>query len=242
MVRRRRDQGYPGCGIAGRRHPGIDLPAGKVSALTGLGPLRHLDLDLGGTVEISGGNAESSRCHLFYGTVIDGSEALLVLSALSGIGLAADGVHGAGQRLMRLRGERAVGHRPCLEAFYDRFLTLRLLQRNRRTCRDDLKQGPEGVGSLLVVHQGRVLAKELIISRAHCPLQRDDRLRTVQMVLFVGAASKRMESDGVQLRVHCQAKGIKPLVVAKLHVFPDLLHPDAADPADRAGEITVDYI
>ena len=213
-----------------------------MSALSGLRALRHLDLDLGGAVEIGGGNAESSGSHLLHGTVPNGSEALLILAAFSGVRLSADGVHGAGQRLMRFRGKRAVGHRPCLEAFYDRLLALRLLHRDRGAGRDDLKQGPEGVRTLLIIHQSCVLLKELIISRAHRPLQGHDRLGTVQMIFFVGTASKRMEADGVQLCVHCKAKGIKSLVMAKLHVFPDLFHPDPADSADRTGKAAVDHI
>ena len=48
MMRRRGDQGNPRCRTAGLRHAVGHLRAGQMSALAGLGTLRHLDLDLFG--------------------------------------------------------------------------------------------------------------------------------------------------------------------------------------------------
>ena len=50
VVGRRGDQGDTGGGAAGLGDPGIDLLAGQMPALSGLGPLGHFDLDLLGAV------------------------------------------------------------------------------------------------------------------------------------------------------------------------------------------------
>ena len=58
-----------------------------------------------------------------------------VLAALAGVALAADAVHGDGQRLVRLLADRAVRHRARLEALHDRLDRLDLLDRHRRARR-----------------------------------------------------------------------------------------------------------
>ena len=211
-------------------------------ALSGLCTLGHFDLDLLRTVQVSACDAKSPGSYLLYGAVIDGSEPFLILPAFTGVGLAADRVHGTGQRLMRFCGERSIGHGPCLEPFYDRFLTLRLLQRHSRSCRHDLKQSPQRMRPLFIINQRCILTEEFVISRAHCSLQCDDGLRTVQMIFLVRTAAQGMEAHGIQFCVDVQSQRIEPLVMAKLHVFSDLLHPDPADSADSAGKVTVDYV
>src|SRR3978361_926149 len=48
----------------GPRHPRVDLAAGQLATLTGLGPLRHLDLDVIGVDQVLAGDAEPAAGHL----------------------------------------------------------------------------------------------------------------------------------------------------------------------------------
>ena len=89
-----------------------DLDAGKLTALAGLRPLGHLDLELPAIVEIFGVDAEPRRGHLLdrrRGVVAVGPERIAgrVLAALSRIRLGADAVHGDGQGLVGFGAQRA---------------------------------------------------------------------------------------------------------------------------------------
>ena len=67
VVRRRGDEAHAGNGVA---HPGddlIDLVAGELAALAGLGALGHLDLEFVGVDEVVGRNAEAARGYLLDG-------------------------------------------------------------------------------------------------------------------------------------------------------------------------------
>ena len=107
VMRRRRDEAD-----ARRRMPHlgdrrVDLVAGQLSALAGLGTLRHLDLDHVGVDEILRRHAEAARGHLLDGrahAVAVGHRLVAVglLAALAGVRLAADAVHGDGERRVRL--------------------------------------------------------------------------------------------------------------------------------------------
>src|SRR3546814_11621673 len=91
----------------------MDLAAVQLAALAGLGALGHLDLDVVGVGEVPRRDPEAPRRHLLDGAAPLGVvEALCVLAALTGVGLAADAVHGAGERLVRLHRDRPVAHGP----------------------------------------------------------------------------------------------------------------------------------
>ena len=64
VVRRRRDQGDAGRGVAQAGDLERDLEAGQLAALAGLGTLGDLDLELAGSVQVLGGDAEAARGHL----------------------------------------------------------------------------------------------------------------------------------------------------------------------------------
>ena len=67
MMRRWRNQGYSWCGVSRLCHPGIYFFPWQMSALSRLCALCHLDLDLLGTDQVSGGHAKASRSHLLNG-------------------------------------------------------------------------------------------------------------------------------------------------------------------------------
>src|SRR3954449_8765757 len=103
--------------MPGLGDPRIDLGTGQLSALTGLGALRHLDLNVVGVGEVVAGNAEPAGRDL-----LDGRPALWVvqpvgvLAALAGVALAAEAFHRDRERLVCLGADRAVGHGPRGEA------------------------------------------------------------------------------------------------------------------------------
>src|SRR6185503_6949418 len=85
-----------------------------------------------------------------------------VLAALAGVRLAADPVHGDGQRLVRLLADGAIGHGAGREALEDRLHGLDLVERDRRAVGAQLDQPAErGELTALVVDELRVLAEDL---------------------------------------------------------------------------------
>ena len=117
----------------------VDLVAGQLAALAGLGALRHLDLEVVGIDQVFGGDAEAAgrdlldrRAHRI--AVGQRLEAVGFLAALAGVRLAADAVHGDGERGVRLAADRAEAHRAGGEALDDLRRRLDLVER-RSACR-----------------------------------------------------------------------------------------------------------
>ena len=140
VVRRRRDQADARRRVARLRDRLVDLVAGQLPAFAGLGALRDLDLQLVGVDQIPAGHAEAPRRHLLDRAALrvavrQRGEAARVLAALAGVALAADPVHRDRQRLVRVEGDRAVGHRAGAEAAHDARRRLDLLERHRLAAR-----------------------------------------------------------------------------------------------------------
>src|SRR6185437_5071574 len=117
------------------RDPWIHLGARQLPALAGLRALRHLDLQLPSIDEVFARDAEAARGDLLDRRVLrvpvrQGSIALRILAPLARIAASADSVHGDRERLVRFLADRAVRHRPRLEAVHDRLDGLDLLERN----------------------------------------------------------------------------------------------------------------
>ena len=121
VVRRRRDQPHARRRVAHLGDGGVDLVAGQLAAFAGLGALRHLDLHHVGVDEVLRRHAEAARRHLLDGrahriAVGQRLEAVRLLAALAGVRLAADAVHGDGERGVRLAADRAEAHGAGREA------------------------------------------------------------------------------------------------------------------------------
>ena len=101
------------------------------------------------------------------------------------------------------------------------------------------EEPPQGVGTGLVVHHGCIFLKSLIVAVLCGLLEGDDGGRIVEVVLLVPAAPKPVEAGAVQGSVHAQVQWVEGLVVAGDHVVIDILHADAAHPADCVGKILV---
>ncbi len=70
VVRRRADQADTRGGVAGLGDPGIDLVGRQLAALTGLGALGHLDLDVVGVGQVLAGDAEAAAGDLLDGRAL----------------------------------------------------------------------------------------------------------------------------------------------------------------------------
>ena len=136
VVRRRRNQAHAGHRVAHARDDFVHLVAGQLAAFAGLRALRHLDLQFVGVDQVVGGDAEARRGHLLDGAAAQiavriGLEARFVFAAFAGVRLAADAVHGDGQRLVRFLADRAERHGAGREALDDLLRRLDFFERNR---------------------------------------------------------------------------------------------------------------
>src|SRR5205807_3657596 len=139
----------------------VDLVPGQLAALSGLGTLGDLDLQLGRVGQVVDGHSEARRGDLLDGTatpvaVAVAGVAALVLAALAGVRLAADTVHGDGEGLVRLGADRTERHGPGGEALDDVARRLHLLQRHRQPGRLQLHQTAQRLQllALVVDHRG----------------------------------------------------------------------------------------
>ena len=148
---------------------------GQLAAFAGLGALGHLDLQLLGVDQVFAGDAEAARGDLLDGAVLrvavgQRHVARRVFAALAGVALAADAVHGDGQRLVRFLADRAVGHRAGLEALHDALDRLDFVDAER-ACRGLNSNRPRSVQRLLglVVDQLGVFLEDLVVAGAARP-------------------------------------------------------------------------
>ena len=112
VVRRRRDQADARLGVAQARDQRIDLVAGQLAALAGLGALGDLDLQHLGVDQVGGRDAEAAGGHLLDLGRALGAVACGVLAALAGIAARAKAVHAGGQGFVRL-GDSAPSDMPA---------------------------------------------------------------------------------------------------------------------------------
>ena len=137
VVRRRRDQRDAGRGVP---QPGDfvrHLVAGQLPAFARLGALGHLDLQDLGVGQVFDRHAEPAAGHLLDAAIerVAVGQRLVadrVLAAFARVGVAAQPVHGDGQRLMGLGADRAVRHGAGVETLDDLAGRLDFVQRHRR--------------------------------------------------------------------------------------------------------------
>src|SRR6185312_3370118 len=104
--------------------------AGELTALAGLRPLRHLDLQLVGVREVVDVDAETARRNLLDLRAALVAEPRRVLAALAGVRAAADPVHRDREVLVRLARERAQRHCTGREPLHDLGRGLDLVDRD----------------------------------------------------------------------------------------------------------------
>ena len=173
---------------------GYTFAPGQLPALARLRPLRHLDLQVVGVHQVLRRDAEAPGGHLLDRRTAEvavgvGGEAIGVLAAFTGVGLAADPVHRDGEVLVRLGRDRAVGHRAGGEALDDLADRLDLVDRHGRArALAQLEQAAQrGEARRLRVDQRRVLLVDVVALGARRVLELEHRLRVEQVVLALAA-------------------------------------------------------
>jgi hypothetical protein len=182
----------------------VDLVAGQLAALAGLGALGHLDLQLVGVDQVVDRHAEAAGGHLLDRRAAVVGEAPRVLAALAGVRAAAEAVHRPGERLVRLGGDRPERHRAGGEALDDLLGRLDLLERHGRAAAAELHEPAQRRAARRVVVDLRgvlvVLLLGRAVGRADRVLQQGDRLGVPHVALAV-AAPRVDAADGQQVLV-----------------------------------------
>ena len=164
-------------------------------------------------------------------------EAVALLAALAGVGLAADPVHRHRQRGVRLAADRAEAHRAGREALHDLARRLDLLERHRRSGRLELQQAADGQQPPALVvdarREGAILVGQIA---AHRMLQVGDGVEGPGMGLAVDAL-------GVEAAdVEALDRSLISANDAGARLRGDLVDADALDHRRGAGEIFVDEL
>ena len=214
MVRRRRDESDAGNGMAGLGDNFIDLVAGQLAAFTGLGALRHFDLEFVGVDQIVGGDAESSAGYLLHGTaaqvaIFVALETLFVFAALAGVGHAADAVHGDGEGFMRFLADGTEAHGAGGEALDDFLGRLHFFERNGLWVVLEMKEAAQGAEMLvLIVDEVGVFLKSGWIVGADGVLNLADGERIEQVVFAALAVLIMAANDEVGFGIGEGLEGI----------------------------------
>ena len=120
VVGGRRDELHPGLRVAQARDQARHLEPRELATLARLGALRDLDLQLVGALEVARGDTEPGRRDLLDTIVATHAVTVVVgvgvFAALARVRARAHLVHGDGERLVSLRGERAQRHGGADEA------------------------------------------------------------------------------------------------------------------------------
>ena len=247
MVRRRRDQADAGRGLTDLGDPGVDLLAGQVAALAGLGALGHLDLNLEGAAQVAARHAKARACHLLDGgvlgvTVSQRGLATRVLAALARVGTAVQAVHGDGHALVCFLADGAVRHGAGVKAADDVERGLDLVERNRRaTAGIKVQQVAQAHGTAGAVQAGAVLLKGVVAVLTAGGPQQVDSLRIDEVILAAERAPLGQTQRG-QLIGSRALKDSERGVVALILLALDVLDTHTAHTAHRAGEVRVDEL
>ena len=186
-----RDQADARRGVPGLGDPRVDLVAGQLAALAGLGALGHLDLQVVGVDQVLAGHAEPAGGDLLdRGCARRVVEPVGVLAALAGVGLGAEPVHRDREGLVRLLRDRPVGHRAGGEPLDDRLDRLDLVDRDRRGATPPRNRNrPRSVISRSACSSTRPVycLKIVVAAGPGGVLQPEDRLGVEQVRLALAA-------------------------------------------------------
>ena len=247
VVRRRRDQADAGRGLTDLGNPGVDLLAGQVTALAGLGALGHLDLDLEGAAQVAARHAKARACHLLDRgvlgvTVSQRGLATRVLAALARVGAPMQAIHGDGHALVCFLADGAVRHGAGVKAADDVERGLDLVERNRRAAAGiKVEQVAQAHGTAGAVQAGAVLLKGVVTVLTAGGLQQVDSLRVDQVILATERAPLGQTQRG-QLIGSRALKDSERGVVALVLLALNVLDTHTAHTAHRAGEVRVDEL
>ena len=248
VVRRRTYQAHARRRMADSRDEIVHLSPRQLPAFTGFRALDDLDLQLVGVGQVLDGHAETAASHLLDSgplrvAVRQRRIARRVLSALAGIGLATDAVHGNGQRFVRLLRDRSETHGAGGEPLDDPLGRFHLVDIEGSTARagSESQQPAQCAATrVLVVH---MLGEALVglATVAACGLLQVGygvrvphvRVPAAAPVEVAGVGQDR-QGDGVSRR---ESDG-----VAALHLFCQDFETDPAHAARRAHEAALHHV
>ena len=240
MMRRRRNQRHARRGETRLGNPRVNLLARQVAAFARLCALCHLDLDLVAAHQVLRVDAETAGCNLYDGACALCAVAVGRLAALTGVGVAAQTVHGDGETLMCLCGQTAVGHGCGLEALDNLIFALDFLNRNcRALVKLEAHQTAQRVRDGCIVDGLCILLVNAVVAGANSLLQQRNGLWIVQMIFTADACAVLVRAGGVERGVNGQTQRVKRMVVAEFDNLADFLQTDAADAGNGVGEVLV---
>lgn len=182
------DQTRPrSCGACGRPR---DRPWCRATgrSFAGLRALGHLDLNFAGVDEVLARHTEAAGGHLLDGgilgvAVVQREEAVGILAAFTGVGLATDAIHRDRQRLVRFLRDGAIGHgarlERCMIDSTDSTSSIGMESPALKSSRP--RRGAVIAG--LVVDEFGVLLEDRVAARAHRLLQAMNRLGIEEVIL-----------------------------------------------------------
>jgi hypothetical protein len=162
VVGRRTNEADTRSGVTGLSDRARDLVAGKLTTLTRLSTLSHLDLELIGISEVVGGNTETSRSNLLDSgahsiTVLHAQATLGIFTTFTSVGLATQTVHGDSKGRVRLHGDGTVRHGTGNKAAHNVSPRLDLVDGNGCTVIEvEVKEATEGAVLDTLVLSNRV--------------------------------------------------------------------------------------
>ena len=239
MVRRRRDQRHAWGGVTDTGDEIVDLVSGKLAALARFCALGDLDLKFLCVREVFRRNAETSGSDLLD-CAGKADFAWLrhitrrIFAAFTGVAHAAEFVHGAGDRGVSFRADRAVGHCARHETLDNFGCAFDFLKRNRRGLFEFEESAQSADAVLALVDELGVLFEFAVVVVADRLLKQSDGLRSPQMALAV-LAELVLTAGGEQIGLseRFAAGGVH----AESDFVFNLLQTDAADTGGGSGEV-----
>ena len=253
VMRRRTDEPDPGRGVADPGDVVVHLAAGQLAPFAWLRALDDFDLQFVGIGQVVGGDAETPTCHLLDRRALrvavgERDEAFGVLAAFTGIGLAADAVHGDRETLVGLLGDRTEAHGTGGEALDDLLGGLDVVERHRTAVGvlvEPEQPAQSGIARADVVGLAGEAPIRVLVLAARRNLQVGDGLRIPHVGVAVAAP---VEVAGVGK--YGQRHGLCGIRVgdgeadrvAALHLVGEHVETDALHAARGARETAFDHV
>ena len=222
MVRRRGDQFDARRGVAHLGDPRRHLRAGQMAALTGLGTLGELDLQIRGVHQIVARHTEASR-----GDLLDLAAQQRIVepfgrfAALTGVRTRSDRVHRDRKRLVRLLRNGAVAHRTGFKTGHNGIHTLYLFDRYTLLRIIEIQHTTDIIAIFQIIYCLFILLEHCIIAALCRLLKQMDRQWIIQM--FVRTTTHRMSTHRIQRQIIFQSERIVSLGVQEIYLLFDVL-------------------
>ena len=231
VVRRRGNQRHARHRVAQFGDVRGDFITRQLTAFARFCTLSDLNLDHVGVNQVGRGYAKAAGRHLLDARHFVGAVTGRIFTALAGVGVAADAVHGFRQRFVRFRAQRADGHRRGIEAFEQLGCRLNFVNADRFIARIEGNKIAQR-RCRTVVHQLGILLIIAIFAALYRLLQRAHHVRVVGVIF---AAVNVFQQAALFQRLTCQ-----PGALRQVHqILLEVSKTGPADAADHALEAEV---